>query len=418
MALILWGALFGWVCSVRLRRGFGGQAARQRSRFLIMLGLVVSHWVLDFVTHIPDLPLYPGGPKYGLGLWNSVAGTFAVEIVMFAIGVWIYARATRAADRDRCMGVRGRDRIPADRISRQRKRHAAAVGDRAVGDGAGARWFDACAGVVGGQAQDQPVASRPIASGLERTERWRLRLLLETPRAAIWEDFIDIFYAPSAVFRRREHGSVFIPLLVVTVLTGAIFYLNSGALQPLFDAEFDRQMAAAMRDNPKISPEVIESMRGFASRVGQIGVFVFLPIAMLCVGVVTWMAGKLVDAKAVVPYGAGRGCICLYASRARGGGQRPAGAVPRSDPVRRPLSHHVRPGRFLDPDTASSLLIAIVGRLDLFTLWITAARRDRSVRDRPHSSASRGDCRRPRVARRRPAADPPGDADDVGSEKI
>ena len=97
--LLLWGALFGWMCArrrMRRSRRFGGFCRRV---FLVVLGLVVSHWVLDFVTHIPDLPLYPGGPKYGLGLWNSVAGTFAVEIVMFAIGVWIYARATRAADR-------------------------------------------------------------------------------------------------------------------------------------------------------------------------------------------------------------------------------------------------------------------------------------------------------------------------------
>ena len=64
--------------------------------FFIVLALVVSHWVLDVITHIPDMPVYPGGPKFGLGLWNSVAGTLVVETVMFAIGVWMYARATTA----------------------------------------------------------------------------------------------------------------------------------------------------------------------------------------------------------------------------------------------------------------------------------------------------------------------------------
>ena len=47
---------------------------RCASRVIVVLALVVSHWVLDVVTHIPDMPLYPGGPKFGLGLWNSVAG--------------------------------------------------------------------------------------------------------------------------------------------------------------------------------------------------------------------------------------------------------------------------------------------------------------------------------------------------------
>jgi len=51
---------------------------------------VLSHWVLDFVTHRPDLPLWPGGPKVGLGLWSSVPGTVAVEGALFAVGLWLY----------------------------------------------------------------------------------------------------------------------------------------------------------------------------------------------------------------------------------------------------------------------------------------------------------------------------------------
>jgi membrane-bound metal-dependent hydrolase YbcI (DUF457 family) len=60
---------------------------------------VVSHWILDWVTHRPDMPLYPDGPRFGLGLWNSIAGTLVVEILMFTIGVWLYVRSTRARDR-------------------------------------------------------------------------------------------------------------------------------------------------------------------------------------------------------------------------------------------------------------------------------------------------------------------------------
>lgn len=60
---------------------------------------VLSHWVLDWVSHRPDMPLYPGGPRFGLGLWNSIAGTLVVETIMFATGVWLYASTTRARDR-------------------------------------------------------------------------------------------------------------------------------------------------------------------------------------------------------------------------------------------------------------------------------------------------------------------------------
>lgn len=75
-------------------------AARRTMRGAVVAGLaVVSHWVLDWVTHAPDMPLWPGGPKVGLGLWNSVAGTVLVEGAIFALGVGLYLSATRARDR-------------------------------------------------------------------------------------------------------------------------------------------------------------------------------------------------------------------------------------------------------------------------------------------------------------------------------
>ena len=120
LTLILFGAIFGWLarlCASRFHlraQRFGGLAGAAGSAPIappapiapsapIALGiivflLVVSHWVLDVVTHIPDMPLYPNGPKFGLGLWNSVPGTLAVETALFAVGVWIYARATKARD--------------------------------------------------------------------------------------------------------------------------------------------------------------------------------------------------------------------------------------------------------------------------------------------------------------------------------
>ena len=60
---------------------------------------VFSHWVLDFVTHTPDMPLYPGGPLVGLGLWRSTAATLLVESAVFIGGVAVYLTATRARDR-------------------------------------------------------------------------------------------------------------------------------------------------------------------------------------------------------------------------------------------------------------------------------------------------------------------------------
>src|SRR6266550_4239673 len=84
------------------------------------------------------------------------------------------------------------------------------------------------------------------------------------PTAAVWEDFVDIFYAPSYVFARRQNGNVWIPILVVTILMGTVYFMISGAMQPIFDAEFNRQAAAAMRKNPQLNAEAMERFRHFA----------------------------------------------------------------------------------------------------------------------------------------------------------
>ncbi|OGS80909.1 MAG: hypothetical protein A2Z94_04445 [Gallionellales bacterium GWA2_55_18] len=61
--------------------------------------LVVSHWGLDAIVHRPDLPLFPGSAVViGLNAWSSFPITLAVEVSLFALGVWLYTRATVPAD--------------------------------------------------------------------------------------------------------------------------------------------------------------------------------------------------------------------------------------------------------------------------------------------------------------------------------
>jgi membrane-bound metal-dependent hydrolase YbcI (DUF457 family) len=65
-----------------------------------LAALVVSHWFLDWVVHRPDLPLYPGeAARHGLGLWNSLPITLAIEAAIFVAGIYIYATQSRSLDR-------------------------------------------------------------------------------------------------------------------------------------------------------------------------------------------------------------------------------------------------------------------------------------------------------------------------------
>jgi hypothetical protein len=78
----VWGALLAGLARWR------GMAPRTT---VLLVLLVMSHWVLDFITHAPDMPLAPGAsPRFGLGLWNSIGGTFAIEGAMWIAGIWLY----------------------------------------------------------------------------------------------------------------------------------------------------------------------------------------------------------------------------------------------------------------------------------------------------------------------------------------
>src|SRR4030095_10293 len=56
---------------------------------------VFSHWVLDFLVHRPDLPVYDDTMKVGLGIWNYPAIAICLEALLLFGGMIMYLRSTR-----------------------------------------------------------------------------------------------------------------------------------------------------------------------------------------------------------------------------------------------------------------------------------------------------------------------------------
>ena len=91
VALAAWGVALGF--AYRIVRGGGWRAV------IVIAALVLSHWILDVVVHRPDMPVgLDEGTKVGLGIWNSVPASLAVEFLLFGGCVLVYARTTRAID--------------------------------------------------------------------------------------------------------------------------------------------------------------------------------------------------------------------------------------------------------------------------------------------------------------------------------
>jgi len=90
MALVWSAAAFALVYLIKKDVGAG----------MIIAACVASHWLLDYFTHRPDLPLtLSEATKVGLGLWNYRMATFLVETVLFATGIFLYVKKTAATDR-------------------------------------------------------------------------------------------------------------------------------------------------------------------------------------------------------------------------------------------------------------------------------------------------------------------------------
>lgn len=91
LAVLVWGVVVAGLYYWR---------KREKVTAYILGGLVVSHWVLDFLTHRPDLLLVPGlDLRVGLGLWNHPLAELLVEGFLYVGGVIIYLRTTEAKDR-------------------------------------------------------------------------------------------------------------------------------------------------------------------------------------------------------------------------------------------------------------------------------------------------------------------------------
>lgn len=188
-------------------------------------------------------------------------------------------------------------------------------------------------------------------------------------QSSLFEDLIDIWYAPSAVFARRKAG-MWGPLFVVAVLCSVLMFANAGAMQGVTDAEVQRAVNEAMADNPSLTSAQIEGMRGMIAGSMKWGGVIILPAILFILGLFVFAVGRLLGG--TLSYATG----VMIASFAY---------LPRvlelllvtvqslvldtsSFVGRYQFSWGV--GRFLDPSGPQGML-NLLGRIDLFTLWVT-----------------------------------------------
>jgi hypothetical protein len=196
--------------------------------------------------------------------------------------------------------------------------------------------------------------------------------VLPPERMSVPEACFSIFFAPSRVFAEWQTRDWVFPLIILTVLVTLLFYGAKPYIQPALDAEMGRQMAATLRSNPQLTAAQTEGIHAMQDKFAGVGVALGVPTIVVSMALLLWLIGRFVESKQTIRAAF---VVATFAYFPKLLAQLAAGLIG----VARDPSHlqglyslTVGPGFFMDAATSSQAVLALVSRLDVFTLWVTA----------------------------------------------
>ena len=187
--------------------------------------------------------------------------------------------------------------------------------------------------------------------------------------ASLWEDFIEIFFAPSEVFARRRDGHFWLALIVLTVVTSVLFYASQGPLAGVFEGEFRRGIERAAEAGNRMTDEQAAQMRAMSERFAIFGVILAVFVGTLVMGVLVWALSKMFGSVATLAVATAVAVFSQFPKILQGALNIVQGLFLEPDSL---AAISFGPARFFDADTTSAALLAMLGRFDLFIIWCTA----------------------------------------------
>ena len=187
--------------------------------------------------------------------------------------------------------------------------------------------------------------------------------------APLWEDFIDIFYAPSQVFERRRNANPWPMILLITALVTIIGVLTWNSLAPVYEAEFRAMAAKQMAANPQMTADAMETGLKFQMGIRR-WAGVMIPIGILIAALPVWLLGRIVGAKEMtytraLVVVAWSSIISVVGALALG----LQGLLLDVSTITTPDKLSLSAARFVDKSTTSSFLYTTLKALDVFGLW-------------------------------------------------
>lgn len=190
------------------------------------------------------------------------------------------------------------------------------------------------------------------------------------PDTSSWEDYLEIFYAPSRVFARRgsRWGG---PLLVLVIVSALVIFGTFSLLRPLYEADGQRAMATQLKDLTAEQRSQAEQMSGKFALLAPVTMIAFHAILPLLLGIVLWLVGKMLGAVQQLGSALMVGAFSYFPRALAWPLFALQAALLPEDRLRGFASVSFGPARFFDPGTTSVPVMALLSRLDIFVLWTT-----------------------------------------------
>jgi len=180
-----------------------------------------------------------------------------------------------------------------------------------------------------------------------------------------FEDLIDVFFSPAELFTRRRDAKFGLALLILALLVGVIYFGTRDALAPVWEAEFQRGA------DPNATPEQLEVARRYAVLFAPVAAAVMIPIFVFLLGVTVWLVTRTTGSRLGYLQGVTIATFAYYPRLVEAIASAVQALLMGDGTLQSRFDLNLGVARFLDPATTGPVLIAVLSRIDLFTIWVT-----------------------------------------------
>jgi len=189
-------------------------------------------------------------------------------------------------------------------------------------------------------------------------------------KGGVFDDLVEIFVAPSAVFERRRNGGYGTLVLVLMLLTLVITVATMGITAPFWDGQFDIAMKQAAANGQALPPEASgDTARSVGRWIAVITQVVMVPLFVWIGGLFVLLGAKVAGAS--ISYRQGATLLALSSiprllspiAMAVQGLLLPASAIQSVS------SASLGPSRFVDPMELSPAILGLLSNFDLVIVW-------------------------------------------------